>query len=114
MKENRAMTNTSRTSRTSRLSRAASAAPADGHPSDGAARSGSRRGLIVGLGAAALGGVGAFGAAGPAEAAVPAKNDTGSVTRARLVSDLAKVKADDGDIAIATGYHKPGDVGGLV
>lgn len=80
-----------------------------------AARSGSRRGLIVGLGAAAIGGVGALGVAAPADATVPATGDrSGSVKRARLVADLAKITARDGDIAIASGYRAPGDVGGLV
>lgn len=97
----------------SRRTRRTDAAPATDAP-----RSGTRRGLLVGLGAVALGGVTAVGGVGPADpatAAAPATAGTsGSLRQVRVVGDLAKIKAKDGEIAIASGYHQPGDVGGLI
>lgn len=78
----------------------------------------TRRGLLVGLGAAAVGGVTAVGGVGPADAATAAtpaaSGSTGSLRQVRVVADLAKIRARDGEIAIASGYHQPGDVGGLL
>ncbi|MGJ4846138.1 peptidase C14 [Leifsonia sp. Le1] len=81
----------------------------------GAPASGTRRGLIVGLGAVVLGGATAIGAATPADAAVVAKSSSsGSIRQARLVRDLAGVKASDGELIAVAGYSVPGDAGDLV
>lgn len=76
---------------------------------------GTRRGMIVGLGAVVLGGAGALGAVSPADAAVAAKNDSsGSLRQARTVRDLAGIKAPDGELVAVAGYSTPGDAGDLV
>lgn len=82
-------------------------------------RSGSRRGLLVGLGAAAIAGVSVAGVPSPADAAtraaLPASpGSAGSLRQVKTVADLAGVKAATGEIVFAAGYHVPGDVGGLV
>ena len=75
----------------------------------------TRRGLIVGLSAAALGGVGVLNAAAPAEATAPQKpGASGEVQQARTVADLGRIQAKDGQVAIAAGYRTPGDAGRLI
>lgn len=73
-------------------------------------RSTSRRALIAGLGAAALGAAGSVSGASPAQAAAAAK----SITRAESVADLSRLRASAGDVAIVAGYRIPGDTGSLV
>ncbi|WP_309127311.1 peptidase C14 [Microbacterium sp.] len=73
-------------------------------------RSGTRRALMTGLTAAALGGAAALVSASPAQAAGAGWN----VIRVESVADLARLRARDGDVAVAAGYHRPGDAGLLV
>ena len=70
----------------------------------------ARRGLLLGLGAAALGGAGAIGAAAPAEAT----GQNASVRPVRTVADLGRLKAATGELALAAGYRAPGDAGILL
>jgi len=76
---------------------------------------GTRRGLLVALGAAAVGGAGllAPGATEPASAA-PAEKGSGTPKVVRTVGDLAREKAQPGQLAIAAGYREPGDAGTLL
>lgn len=78
----------------------------------------SRRGLIVGLGAVALGGAGVLGTSAPAGAAVPktsgSSGSSGEVRQVRTVADLGRIQARDGELALAAGYRRPGDAGRLI
>jgi len=78
--------------------------------SEQGARSGGRRALLTGAGAAALGGVIAAVGATPAHAAEGAQN----VRRVATVAALADIRAREGDLAIAAGYRTSGDAGLLV
>lgn len=71
----------------------------------------SRRMVLAGFGAAALGGIAAVGAAAPANAAGPvvAARDAAS---ASTVASLATLQAKADDIVAVAGYAKPGDGGG--
>lgn len=71
----------------------------------------ARRGLLLGLGAAALGGAGALGAPAPAEAG---GGQGAGVRPVRTVAELGRLKARDGDLALAAGYRTPGDAGILL
>ena len=78
--------------------------------SAGEVRSGGRRALITGLGAAALGGAAAVVGTAPAQAAEGPQN----VRRVQNVAELAGIRARAGDVAIAAGYRTAGDAGALV
>lgn len=73
----------------------------------------TRRMMLAGLGAAALGGIAAVGTAGAASAAqpqtVPLSREAGS---ASTVAALAKLSAKADDIVAVAGYANPGDGGG--
>lgn len=76
----------------------------------------SRRMLLAGFGAAALGGVAAVAAHTPAHAAGPAAPMASAASRAvaavAVASDLATLNAKAGDLASTAGYGVPGDGGG--
>ncbi|GAA0418784.1 peptidase C14 [Leifsonia naganoensis] len=78
---------------------------------------GTRRGLLVGLGAVALGGAGILSQA-PAEPAAATSTASagggGSPKVVRTVADLGREKAQTGQLAIASGYRAPGDAGTLL
>ncbi|MEU4014004.1 peptidase C14 [Microbacterium sp. NPDC028030] len=80
---------------------------------EGGARSTSRRALMAGLGAVALGTAGSLAGAASAQAA-PVAMGAKDITRAESVAELAKIRARDGEVAIVAGYRKPGDAGLLV
>ncbi|MGH3692093.1 MAG: peptidase C14, partial [Microbacterium sp.] len=75
----------------------------------------SRRMLLAGFGAAAIGGVAAVSTQTPAQAAGPivAQGSSGSssVANAGTATDLVKRKGKDGDLARTTGYATAGDGG---
>lgn len=66
-----------------------------------------------GLGAVALGAAGSLASAPPAQAA-PAATGAKDIIRAESVSDLSRLRARDGEVAIVAGYRTPGDAGLLV
>ncbi|MDR2998113.1 MAG: peptidase C14 [Microbacterium sp.] len=76
-----------------------------------AAEGRSRRMVLAGFGAAALGGIAVVGTAAPANAAtpVPMARDAAS---APTVAALKKVEAKADDIVAVAGYAEPGDGGG--
>ncbi|MGD2204300.1 peptidase C14 [Microbacterium maritypicum] len=80
---------------------------------DARVRSTSRRALVAGFGAVALGAAGSLAAASPAQAA-PTAAGTKDITRADSVSELSRRRARDGEVAIVAGYRTPGDAGLLV
>ncbi|GAB3597908.1 peptidase C14 [Microbacterium tumbae] len=73
----------------------------------------TRRMVLAGFGAAALGGIAAVGVANPAQAAqpqmVPASRDAGSIG---TVAELAKESAKANDLIAVAGYAAAGDGGG--
>ncbi|MCK2035224.1 peptidase C14 [Microbacterium sp. SSW1-49] len=75
----------------------------------------SRRMLLAGFGAAALGGVAAVATTGPAQAAGPLvpQSSAGSTSVAGVgtASDLAKRKGKAGELVRTAGYATPGDGG---
>ena len=75
----------------------------------------SRRMLLAGFGAAAIGGVAAVGASSSAQAAGPVAplSSTGSanVANGGTATDLAKRKGKDGDLVHTSGYAAAGDGG---
>ncbi|WAA66362.1 peptidase C14 [Microbacterium oxydans] len=75
----------------------------------------SRRMLLAGFGAAAIGGVAAVGASSSAQAAGPVAplSSTGSanVANGGTATDLAKRKGKDGDLVHMSGYAAAGDGG---
>ncbi|WEF21254.1 peptidase C14 [Microbacterium maritypicum] len=80
---------------------------------DARVRSTSRRALVAGFGAVALGAAGSLAAASPAQAA-PTAAGAKDITRADSVSELSRRRARDGEVAIVAGYRTPGDAGLLV
>ncbi|GAA1224708.1 peptidase C14 [Microbacterium maritypicum] len=80
---------------------------------DARVRSASRRALVAGFGAVALGAAGSLAAASPAQAA-PTAAGAKDITRADSVSELSRRRARDGEVAIVAGYRTPGDAGLLV
>lgn len=80
---------------------------------DARVRSTSRRALVAGFGAVALGAAGSLAAASPAQAA-PTAAGAMDITRADSVSELSRRRARDGEVAIVAGYRTPGDAGLLV
>ena len=80
---------------------------------DARVRSTSRRALVAGFGAVALGAAGSLAAASPAQAA-PTAAGAKDITRADSVSELSRRRARDGEVAIVAGYRAPGDAGLLV
>ncbi|WKT90657.1 peptidase C14 [Microbacterium maritypicum] len=80
---------------------------------DARVRSTSRRALVAGFGAVALGAAGSLAAASPAQAAPTAAGAKG-ITRADSVSELSRRRARDGEVAIVAGYRTAGDAGLLV
>ncbi len=80
---------------------------------DARVHSTSRRALMTGLGAVALGAAGSLAVAAPAQAA-PAATGAKDITRAESVADLSRLRAREGEIAIVAGYRTPGDAGLLV
>lgn len=81
--------------------------------SDARVHSTSRRALMTGLGAVALGAAGSLAVGAPAQAA-PAAMGAKDITRAESVADLSRLRAREGEIAIVAGYRTPGDAGLLV
>lgn len=81
--------------------------------SDARVHSTSRRALMTGLGAVALGAAGSLAVGAPAQAA-PAATGAKDITRAESVADLSRLRAREGEIAIVAGYRTPGDAGLLV
>ncbi|KQV02978.1 peptidase C14 [Microbacterium sp. Root322] len=80
---------------------------------DARVRSTSRRALVAGFGAVALGAAGSLAAASPAQGA-PTAAGAKDITRADSVSELSRRRARDGEVAIVAGYRTPGDAGLLV
>lgn len=79
---------------------------------DGRVRSGTRRGLLAVLGAAALGGAGVL--AEPRPEAASAGGGAPAPRAVRTVKELSRLKATTGQIAVAAGYRSAGDAGTLL
>ncbi|MEA1264035.1 peptidase C14 [Microbacterium sp. STF-2] len=80
---------------------------------DASVRSTGRRALMTGLGVVALGAAGSLAGATTAQAA-PVAAGAKDILRAETVSDLSRLRARDGEVAIVAGYRTPGDAGLLV